>query len=75
MGKISEGFVHDDATYMSGCIPKFTTPNKYIDAKVKILEEDFKIHLTEKDIWQLREYKTEGEINAAVRAIINKYWE
>jgi hypothetical protein len=72
--KLSGGYNHNDSTYTPSCIPKFTTHDKFVEAKIKMLEEDFKIPLSEKDIWHLREYKTEGEINAAVRAIIDKYW-
>lgn len=72
--KLSSKSVHDDSMYIPSCIPKFTTPDKFIESKVKMLEEDFRIRLTDEDKWHLREYKTEGEINAAVRGLIDKYW-
>lgn len=55
--------------------PKFTTSEEFINTKIEMLQEDFCIHLTEKDIEYLQQFKTEYSINAAVKAIINKYWE
>ena len=57
------------------CVPAFVDPDKYVDDKVQMLEEEFMIRLTYDDTLYLRQYKTENEINAAVRGIINKYWK
>lgn len=61
-------------TFRSSIIPKFTTCDKFIDAKIKMLTEDFCINLTYEDIAFLRSFKTEGTVNNAVKAIINKHW-
>ena len=55
-------------------VTKFTTTEEFIQAKIKMLTEDFHIYLTEEDIDYLHRFKAEHEINAAVRAIINKHW-
>ena len=44
-------------------------------AELKMLQEHMCIDLTDEDISHLHEYRTEGEINAAVKGIINKYWK
>jgi hypothetical protein len=61
----------EDASWM----PEFTTAKEFAEAKIKMLKEQFYIQLSTDDILHLRSLKTETEINAAVRAIINKYWE
>lgn len=66
---------HEDTDFMPAYVPEFTTPEKFIEAKVKILREHMCIDLTDDDIAHLREYRTEGEINAAVKGLINKYWK
>lgn len=66
--------VHDDTSFSPSYVPEFTTPEKFIDAKIEMLREHFEIGLTDEDIAYLKQYKTEGEINAAVKGIINKYW-
>lgn len=66
---------HENTDFTPSYIPEFITPEKYIDAKVKMLQEHMCIDLTDEDISHLYEYRTEGEINAAVKGIINKYWK
>lgn len=63
--------------YPSGAayIPEFTTAREFADAKIEMLREQFCIRLTKEDTTHLRSLKTENEINAAVKSIINKYWE
>lgn len=56
-------------------MPEFTTAREYADAKIKILKEQFYIQLTKEEVLHLRSLKTENEINAAARSIINKHWE
>lgn len=65
---------HKDAV-KPNCVPSFTDPDAYIDAKIEMLQGEFMIKLTYDDKLYLRQYKTENEINAAVRGIINKYWK
>lgn len=55
-------------------VTKFTTTEEFIQSKIEMLTEDFRIYLTEEDIDYLHRFTTEGDINAAVRTIINKYW-
>lgn len=55
-------------------MPEFTTAREFADKKIKMLKEQMCIHITKDEALHLRSLKTEGEINAAVRAIINKYW-
>lgn len=57
------------------CVPAFVDPDKYVDDKVKMLEEEFMIKISYDDTVYLRQYKTENEINAAVKGLINKYWK
>ena len=66
---------HDDTDFTPTYVPEFTTPAKFIEDKVKILKEHMQIDVTDEDIRHLYEFKTEGEINAAVKGIINKYWK
>ena len=56
-------------------IPKFTTPEKYIESRIKILEEDFYITPTYEERQYLKQFKTEHQINAAVKKIINDHWD
>ena len=56
-------------------IPEFENPEQFVDEKIKMLTEDFKINLTYEDKKYLRSFKTENHINTAVRTIFNKYWE
>ena len=65
----------DEEARIYGCVPRFTNADKFIDEKVKILRDQLCIQITDEDIEFLRQFKTEGEINAAVKRIINKYWE
>lgn len=50
--------------------PDFTTPEKYINAKVKMLEKEFKIRLTYAEKSHLDELKTQVAIDNAIRKII-----
>ena len=61
--------------YINGHSPKWTTPQKYAEAKIKILQRDFRIALTEKEILHLKTLKTEIAIDNAVLSIINHHWD
>ena len=52
-------------------------PNKYIDAKLKILEDNrgFGIKLTEEELAHIRTLKTQVAIDNAIWTIINNRWE
>lgn len=61
--------------YEASYIPQFVDAVSFANTKIDILRDDFRIPLLDSDIKHLRSLKTENEINAAVRAIINRYWE
>lgn len=64
-----------DHIFEANYTPKFETPGQFITDKIEMLREHFRINLTAEDIDYLCQFKTENEINAAVKGIINKYWE
>ena len=64
----------DDGGFQPSYIPRFTTPEKFIDDKILMLEEQFYITLSYEEKKHLRELKTEHEINAAIKEIINEHW-
>ena len=66
--------LHADSNFTPSYIPEFTTPEKFIDAKIELLQDHLEIELDNEDVEFLKQYKTEGEINAAVKGIINKHW-
>lgn len=55
-------------------VPEFKNPEKFIEAKINMLQNDFRIDLSLDDIVHLKSLKTERAINAAVRAIIDRAW-
>lgn len=64
----------DESNFSPSYIHKFTTPEKFIEAKIEMLEKDFLIVLTDEELMNLRSYKKENEINAVVRSIIDSRW-
>ncbi len=66
--------VHADGNFRPSYIPEFTTPEEFVDAKIEMLTGPFKMKLDRDDIIFLRQFKTEVQINNAVKSIINKYW-
>lgn len=65
---------NDDKQSRHACIPEFKNARKFAETKVTMLERDFRIALTEKQRLHLLTLKTERDINAAVRKIINEAW-
>jgi hypothetical protein len=61
--------------YIAGHSPKFTTPEKYIKAKLKILRRDFCVRPTEEEIAHLKTLTTEIGIDNACLGIINRHWD
>jgi hypothetical protein len=55
--------------------PQFKNAKQYLQTKLIMLENDFRIKPTETEIKHLYELATESEINRAVRQIINNHWE
>ena len=63
-----------DEAYKLNHAPKFQNAEQYIQAKLKMLVNDFRIQPTETEIKHLYELETESKINCAVRQIINDHW-
>lgn len=55
--------------------PAFKNPEKYIEAKIKILKRDFRIGPTEAEIEHLKTLKTQTAIDNAILSIINHHWD
>lgn len=53
---------------------KFESPEQYVKTKLRMLEDDMCIRLTEEELAHLKELKTETAIDAAVRSIIARHW-
>ena len=64
----------DDGVFNPSYIHKFTTAREFADAKIEMLRDHMSIELDQDDICHLYSLKQEYEINAAVKAIINKHW-
>lgn len=73
MSKTHRGMLSEDG-FAPSYIPSFTTPEKYIEARVNILEQ-LGIYLTEEDIQHLPQFKTEYAIDAAIKTVINRHWK
>lgn len=63
----------DEAYHLSHA-PQFKNAEQFIQAKLKMLVNDFRINPTETEIEHLYALATEREINCAVRQIINNHW-
>lgn len=61
-------------SYITSHSPKFTTSEKYLKAKLRILRRDFCIQPTEKEIAHLNTLTTQISIDNAVLSIINRHW-
>lgn len=64
-----------ESEFSPSYIPKFENPNQFIEEKIKMLRKEFRIRLTNEEINHLYELKTEVDINAAVKTIINNHWK
>lgn len=64
-----------DKIYKLSHAPTFKNTEQFLQAKLKMLVQDFCIHPTETEIKHLYELTTEREINCAVRQIINDHWK
>ena len=53
---------------------EFTTPERYANYKIKVLQKDMQIDLSWEERIHLRELKTRTAIDAAARSIINRHW-
>ena len=52
----------------------FVTPEQYIKAKLKMLEEEMYINPTSEELAHLKSLKTEVGIDNAVKSIIDRHW-
>jgi hypothetical protein len=52
----------------------FKNPETFIDWKIEMLRDDFRIKITDEEIAHLRTFKTENSINGAVRKIMDTHW-
>lgn len=60
--------------YITSHSPQFTTPEKYLKAKLKILNRDFKIEPTETELEHLKTLTTEISIDNAILSVIARHW-
>lgn len=74
VGYMNAGSKSDDHHFNPTYIPKFTTVEKYIEARSKILQDDFGIRLTDWDVIRLKKCKTENQVNNTIHTIINEHW-
>lgn len=61
--------------YIVSHSPMWTTPEKYIKAKLRILTEDFCIYPTKEEVAHLHTLKTQIAIDNAILGIINRHWD
>jgi len=61
--------------YVTSHSPQWTTPEKYIKAKLKILRRDFCIEATEEELEHLKTLTTQIAIDNAILGIINRRWD
>lgn len=64
-----------DDEYINSHSPQFTTPEKYIAAKLKILSRDFYIEPTPQEYLHLKTLTTQISIDNAILSIINRRWD
>lgn len=55
--------------------PIWTTPEKYLKAKLRILTQDFYINPTEEEMEHLKTLQTQIGIDNAILGIINRHWD
>ena len=61
--------------YINSHSPKFTTPEKYLKAKLKILRRDFRIEPTLDEIVHLQQLTTQITIDNAILSIMKRRWD
>lgn len=61
--------------YITSHSPQWTTPEKYTNAKLKILYRDFYIEPTETELEHLKTLKTQVSIDNAILSIIAHHWD
>lgn len=53
---------------------EFQNPKQYVDDKLEMLRNEMYIYPSPEEIAHLRTLKTEGDIDRAVKSIINRAW-
>lgn len=53
---------------------EFENPRQYVDDKLKMLQTEMYIQPTYEEIKHLYSLKTEGDIDRAIKTIINNHW-
>lgn len=61
--------------YITSHSPQWTTPEKYLKSKLKILSRDFRIEPTKEELAHLNTLKTQISIDNAILSIINRRWD
>ena len=61
--------------YITSHSPQWTTPEKYLKAKLKILSRDFCIDPTKEELAHLKTLRTQISIDNAILGIINRRWD
>ena len=64
-----------ESEFRPSYIPNFENPEQFIEAKLDMLFHHLKIIPTSDEINHLYELKTEYEIIAAVKTILNNHWK
>lgn len=71
--EVNDMYVQSDA-FLPSSVPKFTTAEKFVEEKIKMLKRDFRIWPDLDEIEHLQSLTTEGDINRAVASIIDRHW-
>lgn len=61
--------------YITSHSPQWTTPEKYLKDKLKILTRDFCITPTEEELAKLKTFRTQVSIDNAIRSVIAHHWD
>lgn len=64
----------DQRRYSENWDTNFTTVDRYVNYKLKILRNDMYINPTWEEISHMRDCQTRGAVDAAFRSLITKYW-
>ena len=56
-------------------LPEFSSPERYVRAKLKMLRNEMLIEPTDAEVLHLYELKTETAIDNAVHSIIARHWD
>ena len=60
--------------YKESHSPKYTTPEKYVEAWIKILKRDFRITPTPAEMAHLKTLKAKVPIDNAILSIMDRHW-